>query len=1139
MCKGEPVFIPRYYEDLDVLHVGCEPPRSYFIPASHPTDTRFAAREQSDRFQLLNGEWSFRYYASIYELDDAVRASQSQHEPVFFEPMFNPDESFTLLNVPSVWQMNGYDHNQYTNTRYPFPFDPPHVPADNPCAVYRTTFDYTPDSAAPRAYLNFEGVDSCFYVWLNGDFVGYSQVSHCTSEFDVSDLVEEGENTLAVLVLKWCDGSYLEDQDKLRMSGIFRDVYLLTRPQHAIRDYYVRQSVDLNTNSADISIDFDYLDDIAPRAIDVILGDAAGNIVAQSSPQQASADCAFPTKSRALLHVEQPTLWNPEEPYCYTLIIVSEDESICQPLALRDITVDAPDGMHQRVLLNGKPIVIHGMNRHDSDPVTGYTISPQQFENDLLLMKSHNVNGVRTSHYPNAPHYYDLFDELGFLVVDEADIEAHGAADVVLPPSENGEPVADWERAQYVWNEPIANNPAFSGAILDRVQRLVERDKNHGSVIFWSMGNESAYGVGFERALAWVKTLDGARLTHYESARYVERGGTERHDYLNIDVHSRMYPSIAELDGYFDAHGPQGDGANGEDGSIPVSSETDDRKTGHHETARAGQVKPYLMCEYCHAMGNGPGDLEDYFQCIQRHDGLLGGYVWEWCDHAVFAGRNAQGRREYLYGGDFGEWPNDGNFCVDGMVSPDRTPHSGLDEFKNVFRPARIEAFASECGVARLHNYFDFRELGDAVVLMWEVYVDGVMQTYSLVEPTDALQIAPHCSGDVELSGWQDAAIDQPGRVTLVLRYLAREARWGQDQLFELGFDEIDVPNPTGDDSSQWVRHQIEDMLAGDEIGDAIVLREHGAQIEVTGADWRYIFDKRTGLFDSMSYRNRQILGAPMTIDIWRAPTDNDRNIRHAWERAGYDRATTRAYSVQMRTVASSGIADGADTAAANADDMDVSGVAMAVNAVELRCDMAVVAPTVQPIARITATWTIHADGSVAVKMDVRKDPAFPFLPRFGVHMRLLKTMRDVTYCGFGPNESYIDKHRSCWHGVFTGTPDTLYEAEIKPQENGNHHDCSWASISGEGAGLMIVNGDGSDEPERTGFDFQALPDTAAEMTRKAHDFELERSEFTEVSVDYMQSGIGSNSCGPELLPQYRLDADRFTFAVTLRPQSL
>lgn len=1155
-AKETAVFIPRYFEDLDTLHVGCEPNRAYFVPASAPTDTRFAAREQSDRFRLLNGEWDFKYYASVYDLDAEVDASAQAHEPVFTEPMFDAD-SYDQIAVPSVWQTHGYDHNQYTNTRYPFPLDPPFVPHDNPCAVYRTTFDYAVDSACPRAFLNFEGVDSCFYVWLNGDFVGYSQVSHSTSEFEVTQALDDGENTLVVLVLKWCDGSYLEDQDKFRMSGIFRDVYLLMRPEHAIRDFYVRTDIRFADSSAravaapqavsaDVTVDFDFLDGVPVEGIDVVIGDVVGNVVAQGVAEAVQSEAgtvresahrtqavengsAFPAKARAKLTVEQPVLWNPEVPTCYTLMILSDGESITQPLALHDIAVVAPDGRHQTVLLNRRPIVIHGMNRHDSDPVTGYTISPEQFRTDLLLMKSHNVNGVRTSHYPNAPHYYDLFDELGFLVIDEADIEAHGVVDAVLPkPGAESANMEEWQRAQLMWNGLIANNPRFAPAILDRIQRLVERDKNRGCVIFWSMGNESAYGIGFEKALEWVKALDSQRLTHYESARYVEEDGTLQHDYGNIDVHSRMYPSIAEIDAYFSESGPNGDGANGEDG-----------------TAENGQVKPYIMCEYCHAMGNGPGDLEDYFQCIERHEGLLGGCIWEWCDHAIYAGRNAHGRQEYLYGGDFGEWPNDGNFCVDGMVSPGRTPHRGLDEFKNVFRPARVVSVDAERGVVNLRNHYDFRELDEAVIVMWEVYVDGVMQTYSLVEP-GTFSIEPHAVGEVRLSGWESVwPVAQPGRITLVLRYLAREAQWGQEQLFELGFDEVEVPNPTGDNSSQWVRHQVEDMLAGDEIGESVTLEESEARIVINGANWRYVFDKRTGLFSELVYANRTILATPMTLDIWRAPTDNDRNVRHEWERCGYDRAYARAYDVQTRTVVSSGIGEAALGVDGNGYGeeaaVEEAEGPMAVNAVEITCAMGAVAPTVQPIARMDTTWTVHADGSVALHMNVRKDPAFPFLPRFGIHMQLLKSMSSVTYCGLGPNESYVDKRRASWHGVFSASVSQMGEREIKPQENGNHHDCSWARVQGDGVALMIVQGDGTQpeslaEPLR-GFDFQALEYTAAEMARARHDFELQPSGFTEVSVDYMQSGIGSNSCGPELLPQYRLDAPEFDFAVTLRPQ--
>ena len=364
-----------------------------------------------------------------------------------------------------------------------------------------------------------------------------------------------------------------------------------------------------------------------------------------------------------------------------------------------------------------------------------------------------------------------------------------------------------------------------------------------------------------------------------------------------------------------------------------------------------------------------------------------------------------------------------------------------------------------------------------------------------------------------------------------MLRYVTREARWGMDPLFELGFDEVAVP-VAGDAHNQWVRQQHEEMLAGDERGDTIRVQRIGASIVLTGVDWRYVLDTRTGLFRELSYRNHQLLTEPMSLSIWRAPTDNDRTMREEWERAQYHHASARAYSVSARAVASSGIAQ----ADAEPRESDGQGANMSINAVELRCAMAVVAPVVQPIARMRTTWTVHADGSIALQMDVERDTEFPFLPRFGIRMMLPRAMRNVVYCGYGPGESYVDKHRACWHGMFEGTPPTLGEHEIRPQENGNRHDCDWASVAGDGVALMVLRGDGV-QPAHA-FDFQAIDYTAAEMTRASHDFDLEPADATIVSVDYMQSGIGSNSCGPELLPQYRLDAPEFRFAVTLRPQS-
>ncbi|KAB8294355.1 glycoside hydrolase family 2 TIM barrel-domain containing protein [Bifidobacterium avesanii] len=1170
------MFVPKYYESLEHLHVGCQPNRAYYVPASREMDTSVGRRVESDRFQLLSGpdagEWDFRYYGSIHELDAAVERAHANHDPAFWDNGFVPDAAggYTTIPVPSVWQNHGFDRHQYTNIHYPFPVDPPFVPEDDPCGVYLTSFAYETDPAAPRAFLNFEGVDSCFYVWLNGEFVGYSQVSHSTSEFEVTQLLEDGENTLAVLVLKWCDGSYMEDQDKFRTSGIFRDVYLLKRPERAVRDYFVRTPVtplasDWGETEARVEIDLDFYDGVVvpvtavlrdedgnevARAESVEIGDARAvepaEYVEASTGDHTATTAAFTPRAHVTLRVEDPTLWNAEQPYLYTLALASagevaagevaagedttgEDapsEVITQPLGIREIAV-----VGGVVTVNGRPIKIHGVNRHDSDPVTGPVISEGQMLADLTLMKQHNVNGIRTSHYPNAPEYYDLFDRLGFYVVAEADDESHGMnMDYQPGGGEN----------RLGWNERMANNPAWTPATVDRVRRCVEEHKNHASIIMWSMGNESAYGCAFEAALAWTKGFDPERLTHYESARYVSDKDAP-HDYSNLDTHSRMYPPVEQIEEYFapgDDGSPRGDGGHGGNGH-----------DGRREDGTG--VKPYVLCEFCHAMGNGPGDLEDYFERIQRFPGVVGGFIWEWCDHAIDRGTAPDGRRVYAYGGDSGEYPHDGNFCMDGLVYPDRTPHTGLAEFKNVYRPARVVGgveFSEDRATASvvLHNYLDFAPLNEAATVMWELYVDGELDSYYLFgdDDNEQLNIAPHAEGRVTLPGLSIPE-DWNGRIAIVLRYLTPE-------LFELGFDEVAVP--TADPVNQLVKAKLAlaaghpadwmvDYVDDEDIADALRHREapsvaeDESSVTVAGEGFRYVLDKRTGLFSRMTFGGHTLLTRPMELNVWRAPTDNDRNVRAEWELAQYDRAYARAYEVSV---------DAGDTADESAADESVTimrdGKLVSIAAedapgsgdVTIRARMALLAPTVQPIAAIDATWTIHPDGTVALAMDVKRDPVFPFLPRFGLRLFVPKELGRVRYCGLGPGESYIDKRRASWHGVFEATPATLFEPYIKPQENGNHHDCDWASLMGDGVTLTAYTG----RTDGEGFDFQALPYAAEELTAKGHNHELEPCpDANVVCLDYRQSGVGSNSCGPALIEAYRLDAEAFTFRIALKPE--
>ena len=513
------MIIQRHYENLNIMYENTMPYRSYYIPASCNMGPLVENREKSDRMTLLNGKWKFCYFDSIYDLQDA-----------FYEEGYSLD-GFEEVTVPGMWQNYGYDTYQYTNVRYPIPLDPPYVPQENPCGAYVRTFEYQKKEDAPNVYLNFEGVDSCLYVWVNGTYVGYSQVSHASREFDITDLVKNGRNTLAVLVLKWCDGTYLEDQDKFRMSGIFRDVYLLQRPDNAIYDYFTTTRI--VDGNAEITVRAKYLKEAAP--VKIAIYDKEG-VLCVSGRLQEISDGEY--THQAVLKIEAPKLWNPEQPYLYTMVLENTGEVIVDRIGIREISIrDAV------VYANEVSVKFKGVNRHDSDPVTGFVIGMEQMKKDLQMMKEHNFNAIRTSHYPNAPYFYQLCDEYGFYVIAEADNESHGTQSQYLEDS-------SWENISKRWNERIADHPAFIPATMDRTRLCVYREKNRPCVVIWSMGNECGYGCTFEEALKWTKEFDPSRLTCYESALY--KSDRRRYDYSNIDLYSRMYPELEEIEEYME-----------------------------------------------------------------------------------------------------------------------------------------------------------------------------------------------------------------------------------------------------------------------------------------------------------------------------------------------------------------------------------------------------------------------------------------------------------------------------------------------------------------------------------------------------------------------------------------------------------
>ena len=1008
------MIVPRYYENLSVLHENTMPARAYFIPASKRMDNLVEHREESDRMQLLNGTWKFQYFNSIYDVQ----------EP-FFEKDYDT-ENFDEIQVPSVWQMAGYDTHQYTNIRYPFPFDPPYVPQDIPCGTYAHTFVYHKDENAPKAFLNFEGVDSCFYVWINGSYVGYSQVSHMTSEFDITDLLRDGENSIAVLVMKWCDGSYLEDQDKFRMSGIFRDVYILKRPKQAISDYHIKTRIEDMLAKVEIEMKF-----YSPLNVKISIEDRNGAVVALGSIAE---------EGTAVLEIASPELWNTENPYLYKLILETENEVIVDHIALRKIEIK-----DQVIYLNGQKIKFRGVNRHDSDPVTGFTINPEQITTDLTLMKQHNFNAIRSSHYPNAPFFYEMCDKYGFMVIDEADIEAHGPFMIYRKED------TDYNRFKR-WNEKIADDPVWEEAIVDRVKLMVERDKNRFCIVMWSMGNESAYGCNFEKALEWTKNFDPDRITQYESARY--RNYDETYDYSNLDVYSRMYPAFSEIQEYLD-----------KDGS-----------------------KPFLLVEYCHSMGNGPGDFEDYFQMIQDNDKMCGGFVWEWCDHAIAHGTAENGKTIYAYGGDHGEEIHDGNFCMDGLVYPDRTVHTGLLEYKNVYRPARVISYDKESGELVLHNYMDFDDLKDYVKISYELTQDGLVISKGILPE---FSVAPHSEGKTNLQ----VNVPENGKCYLKLTYHLKKEMPLLEEGYILGFDEIEVSQK--DAKCQLAEKWVEKTVTDSELQ----VSEDDTQIHIKGREFAYTIDRRTALFTEMKFAGREYLNHPMELNIWRAPTDNDMYIKSEWKKAHYDKAYTRAYTTEV-----------------------VQGK----HGVKITSHASVVAETVQKILDVTITWKIEAAGKIDADIAVTKDDEFPDLPRFGVRMFLDKKLSAARYFGMGPQESYCDKHQAASHGLYQANVDDLHEDYIRPQENGSHYDCEYVELNNSRYGIVVS--------AENAFSFNASYYTQEELEEKTHNYELTESDSVVFCVDYALNGIGSNSCGPVVLEQYRFDDVLFRFQFTLIP---
>ncbi len=995
-----------YHENTGVLHLNTEPNRNYFIPFSEGTDP-FAWREKSDRFMLLNGKWDFKYFSDFrdyLELSDGIK-------------------NWDSINVPGNWQLQGFDHPDYVNTRYPIPYNPPFVPDENPCGVYHRTFEVSL-KADFDFLLNFEGVDSCFYLYVNNQFVGYSQVSHMTHEFNITGFLKDGKNEMTVVVLKWCDGTYLECQDKWRMSGIFRDVFILSRPKVRIKNYRIENEL----NGA-VKV---FMNCTGNSNCTAILQDAEGKEIAAGE-----VDCSNGGDNQLALQVDNPVLWNAENPYLYKLILSCNGEIIGEKIGFRKIEIK-----NGAVCVNGVAIKIKGTNRHESNPETGFYVPRDFARMELELMKEHNINAIRTSHYPPAPWFLQLCDEMGFYVIDEADLEAHGSVDASH--------CFDNPDMGYTGIALAVNDSVFENSILDRIQLMVNRDLNRPCVIFWSLGNEAGYSVFMEKAARWIKDNEPSRLVHYESIHILKDYPQPVDSPETLDVVSRMYSSPDWIENEF----------------------LKDEK----------ETRPFMLCEYCHAMGNGPGDLEDYWQLFYKHDRIAGGLIWEWCDHGLKIGEDKDGRPKYAYGGDFKELIHDGNFVMDGLVYPDRRPHTGLKEAKNVYRPLRCEIVDAKNGLFRFTNTMDFSSVAEKLDVGFEVLENGVVVKKGKLN----LDIPAKSTREVAVSELKNL---QGGEIFVRFIYNRKngsEAGFDQIKLFENAASQ-NTPN------------------AAASKGQTISVTEDSRQIKVCGKNFEYYFDKRLAQFSSIIFDGEKLIDKPVEYNAFRAPTDNDCNVKRDWYKYHLQSQITKVYSVSLNT-----------EPAESAEKTSVT----------ICTDTALGWLVYKNTFRLISEYTIAADGKIHFKSQVKITDKREYLPRFGLRFFLNKTFQNVTYYGYGPHESYEDKHRSTWKALFESKVADLYEPYVRPQENGSHFGTSFVTLSNGKLQLTVTS------PKE--FSFNASEYSQEELSEKAHNWELEKSGSTILCTDYKMSGVGSNSCGPYLKEKYQFNEKEFTVDFTL-----
>lgn len=1054
-----------------------EPDRSYSVPYSDPATATEGSRESSPFFTLLNGQWGFRFSESPHaapELGDVSRGD------------YHPDEGWNSITVPGHWQLDGYGAPQYTNVVYPFPVDPPAVPNENPTGTYRREFT-VPDAWMDRQVkVRFEGVDSAYWVAVNGREIGYSEGSRLPSEFDLTDHVEAGTNVIAVRVAKWSTGSYLEDQDMWWLSGIFRDVSVFSPPSLWPRDIAVRTDFDASYRDADLAVTIALANEAGDRqdgTVTVSLDEEDGTTV-WSTRRAVGLEPGETRTLSAKTTIERPNHWTAETPYCYDLVVsIDGSDGASQFVTSQTVgfrTVEIEGG---QLRVNGEPITIRGVNRHDFHPDTGRAVSVAAMRTDVVLMKQHNINAVRTAHYPNDPRFYELCNRYGLYVLDETDLECHGLeyADRITHLSDD----STWEQS-YV----------------DRAERMVERDKNHPCVIGWSLGNESGLGRNHEAMEATIRELDPTRPIHYEP-------DTEQ---TVSDIVGPMYPTLERVRG------------------LP----------GHYPDS------PVILCEYAHAMGNGPGGLTDYWETFASHDRLQGGFVWDWIDQGLRLDDTEAGR--FAYGGDFGDEPNDGNFNVNGLVFPDREPSPGLREYKAVIAPISAEPVSTDDADAvalsatdtlaqplTITNDYDFRDLAH-VAGTWELLANG------RAVASGSFDVPPIPAGEegsvtipVDLSGIEPNTIpgqfDQwPPEWTLTLQFESMDAGEWVPEGHVLGTAQVDVPITVAAESKTDTGRAATDT-------QPVETTRTATQYRLTGAEFELVFDRVRGTIDTLSFHDRRILESGPALGLWRAPTDNDVGLReeYAFFRTLDDRIEANDRQVPLDDTWFIGFEQlwreyGLGQLTFRSDDVTMTRNGSSVT-------IAVAGWLAPPIFdhgfEVSQHYTIDPAGTIDVQTRLTPVGNFdqlPTLPRIGLDFTLDRDFDHVTWYGRGPGAAYSDSKAAGRLGRYDSRVPDLHTPYVRPQENGNRTDVRWVAFTDETqTGIAVI-------PTRGTIDVAAHEYSRPQLEAATHRGDLADDGRIHARVDAAHCGLGSGSCGPRTLDPYRVAVEETEFSFSFRP---